>query len=79
MPLSLSDAEFAAVQAAAAPIHPQQRDAFLKALAEELVKHPTIGPGVVFRVAAELQRRYVVAAHSETAASPRNRSRRAAG
>jgi hypothetical protein len=30
-PFSLSDDEYAAVQAAAAPIHPQQRDAFLKA------------------------------------------------
>jgi hypothetical protein len=29
MPLSLSDNEFAAVQAAAAPIHPMQRSAFL--------------------------------------------------
>jgi hypothetical protein len=36
MPLSLNDAEFAPVQAAAAPIHPLQRDAFLKALAVEL-------------------------------------------
>jgi len=64
MPLSLN--EFAAVQAAAASIHPLQRDAFLKALAVELERHPVIGPGVVFRCAAELQRRFGVAAHSET-------------
>lgn len=37
MPLSLSDDEYNAVRAAAAPIHPLQRDAFLKALAVELV------------------------------------------
>jgi hypothetical protein len=36
MPLALTDAEFAAVQAAAAPIHPMQRDAFLKALPPSL-------------------------------------------
>jgi hypothetical protein len=36
MPLALPDDEFAAVQAAAAPIHPLQRDAFLKALGVEL-------------------------------------------
>ena len=36
MPLSLSDDEYNAVRAAAAPIHPLQRDAFLKALAVEL-------------------------------------------
>jgi hypothetical protein len=66
MPLSLSDDEFAAVQAAAAPIHLLRRGAFLKALAEELAKHPTIGPGVGFRAAAALQKTFVVEAHSET-------------
>jgi hypothetical protein len=72
MPLSLSDDEFAAVQAAAAPIHPMQRDAFLKALAAELERHPVVGPGVVFRAAAALQKTFVVAAHSETAHAPRH-------
>jgi hypothetical protein len=66
MPLALTDAEFAAVQAAAAPIYPQQRDAFLKALAAELERHPVVGPGVVHRCAAALQKIFVVAAHSET-------------
>jgi hypothetical protein len=42
----------------AAPIHPLQRDAFLKALGVELERHPVIGPGVVFRCAPELQRRF---------------------
>jgi hypothetical protein len=77
MPLSLSDDEYNAVQAAAAPIHPQQRDAFLKALAEELERYPVVGPGVVHRCAAELQRRFVVAAHSETSYGPRHRARQA--
>jgi hypothetical protein len=66
MPLSLSDDEYAAVQAAAAPIHPSQRDAFLKALAVELGRHPVVGPGLVFRAAAELQRTFTISAHSET-------------
>jgi hypothetical protein len=70
MPLSLSDAEFAAVQAAAAPIHPMQRDAFLKALAAELERHPVVGPGVVHRAAAALQKTFVVAA------TPKRRTRR---
>lgn len=43
-PLALNDAEIAAVQAAAAPIHLHQRDAFLKALAKELALHPVLGP-----------------------------------
>jgi hypothetical protein len=72
MPLSLSDAEYAAVQAAAAPIHPLQRGAFLKALAEELERHPVVGPGLVHRLAGELQRRYVIAPERGTAtAAPR--------
>lgn len=62
MPLSLSDDEYRAVEAAAAPIHPRQRDAFLKALAEELERHPVVGPGVVHRCAADLQRRFGVEA-----------------
>ena len=80
MPLSLSDAEYPAVQAAAAPIHPLQRDAFLKALATELERHPVIGPGLVHRCAAELQRTFGVTAHSESLiAEPRHLGARQAG
>jgi hypothetical protein len=78
MPLALTDVEMDAVQAAAAPIHPLQRDAFLKALAEELERHPVVGPGVVFRAAAQLQKSFVVAAHAETSPESRQRPRRAA-
>lgn len=59
--LSLSDAEYAAVQAAAAPIHPLQRSAFLQALAKELEPHPVVGPGLVHRLCGDLQKRYVIA------------------
>jgi hypothetical protein len=79
MPLSLSDDEYNAVQAAAAPIHPLQRDAFLKALAVELERHPVVGPGVVHRCAAALQKTFVVAAHSETSHEPRHLRARPAG
>jgi hypothetical protein len=78
MPLSLSDDEFAAVQAAAAPVHPLHRSAFLQALAKELEGHSVGGPGVVFRAAAALQKTFVVAAHSEASAEPRHRARQAA-
>jgi hypothetical protein len=74
MPLSLNDDEYAAVQGAAAPIHPLQRGAFLKALAEELERHPVVGPGVVHRCAAALQKTFVVAAHSDTSYGPRHRA-----
>jgi hypothetical protein len=72
-PLSLSDDEYSAVQAAAAPIHPLQRDAFLKALADELGRHPVVGPGLVHRLAADLQRRYVVEAQRETSSRLQHR------
>jgi hypothetical protein len=80
MPLSLSDDEYNAVQAAAAPIHPLQRGAFLQALAAELERHPVVGPGVVHRCAAALQKTFVVAAHSETSrsAEPHHRGARQA-
>jgi hypothetical protein len=78
MPLSLNDDEMNAVQAAAAPVHPLQRDAFLKALADELGRHAVIGPGVVHRAAAALQKTFVVAARTETY-GPRHRPRQAAG
>jgi hypothetical protein len=78
MPLALTDDELSAVQRAAAPVHPQQRDAFLKALAEELERHRVVGPGVVFRAASELQRRFIVQARAETGlAAPRERQARA--
>jgi hypothetical protein len=80
MPLSLSDDEYAAIQAAAAPIHPLQRDAFLKALAQALEGYSVIGPGVVFRCASELQKRFGVTAHSETShTAERHRARQAGG
>ena len=62
MPLSLTDDEYAAVQAAAAPIRPLERGAFLQALAKELEQHPVVGPGLVHRLAADLQRRFSVEA-----------------
>jgi hypothetical protein len=73
-PLCLNDDEYVAVMQAAVPIHPLQRGAFLEALATELEKHPVVGPGLVHRCAADLQRRFVVEAQRETShsAAPRH-------
>jgi hypothetical protein len=79
VPLSLSDAELSAVQRAAAPVHPRQRDAFLKALASELEQHPVVGPGLVHRLAGDVQRRYVIAPERETSPEPRHLRARQAG
>jgi len=54
--ISLSDDEFAAVMAAAQPIAPDRRDAFLQQVAHALEGCRDIGPGVVHRVVAEAQR-----------------------
>ena len=77
MPLSLNDDECNAVQAAAAPIHPRQRGAFLQALAKELEGPFRHRPWVVHRCAAALQKTFVVAAHSETSHSAEPRHVRA--
>jgi hypothetical protein len=58
------------------PIHPLQRSAFLQSLAKELELHPIVGPGLVHRLAAELQRRFVVQARTETGLAARRGSAR---
>jgi hypothetical protein len=79
-PISLNDAEYDAVMSAAAPIHPSQRGDVIQALAGELERQPAIGPGVVHRIAADLQRRYQVEARRETSvrAEPYHRGSRTA-
>jgi hypothetical protein len=77
--LSLNDDEYQAVMRAAGPVHPTQRSAFLQALAKEFEGHPAIGPGLVHRLAAQLQRQFTVEAHTETPYGPRHKPRQAAG
>jgi hypothetical protein len=57
-PIRLSDAELDAVMAACRPLQPCDRDLFLKDLAVALAALPMLGPGVVFRTIAEVQRRH---------------------
>ena len=64
-PLSLSDEEHAIIMQAAGPIDPADRVLFLLALAEELARHPVRGVGLFHRLAADLQRRFVVQARSD--------------
>jgi hypothetical protein len=49
----------------AGPIHPLRRDDFLRTLAAELRCHPVVGPRLVHRLAADLQRCYVVEVRKE--------------
>jgi hypothetical protein len=56
--LKLSDAELDAVFTAARPLDPDLRDPFLRAVANALQGKAEIGPSVVARTCAELQRQF---------------------
>jgi len=60
-PVALSDDELSAVMAAARPLAPRDRDAFLQHIAQVIASMPIRGPGSVHRAIAELQSRYFVA------------------
>ena len=57
--LSLSDDELSALMAAARPIPARSRDQFLRDVVSELSKFPEIGPGIIARICARLQRDYL--------------------
>jgi hypothetical protein len=57
-PIALSDSEMTAVLNAARPIHINDRDKFLEAVAAALGEGEN-GPGRVFRVVRELQARFL--------------------
>ena len=56
-PLALTDSELDAVLAAARPLPVERRDAFLQAVAAEL-RGREVGPGLVHRVVAQVQREF---------------------
>jgi hypothetical protein len=56
--LSLSDAEYDAIATACRPLPAHARNAFLKELAAALQSHRELGPGLVFRTIAVVQRKH---------------------
>jgi hypothetical protein len=70
-PLSLSDQEMEIVTRMAEPIAFNMRREYLKAVAEALAQYPQteIGVGLVHRVAAVVQRNFVLGARWETSLS----------
>ena len=58
MPLRLSDDELDAVMAAARPLAVERRNAFLQDVATALASCAELGPGVVHRVCAQVQREF---------------------
>jgi hypothetical protein len=57
--ICLRDDELGIVMAAAAPIDRSRRDAFLREVAAELGKLAALGPGVIARTCAAVQRRHL--------------------
>ena len=55
--IALSDEEMDQVISAAEPLRPEARSEFLAALAAELEQRQHHGPGVVYGIARDLQRR----------------------
>jgi hypothetical protein len=70
MPVSLDDDQLAIVMAAAQPLEPTARHAFLIAVAAELAKDsPELGPGSIHRLVREMQPRYFDAPRLATTVS----------
>jgi hypothetical protein len=59
VPLSFTDEELDVVYKLAAPIPPACREDFLAALAEALARYPVIGPGLLHRLGAPIQKRFM--------------------
>jgi hypothetical protein len=57
-PLALTDEQMSALLAAAHPLPPDSRSAFLETCACELAKLPAIGDGALHRVVMAVQRQY---------------------
>lgn len=51
--------ELAELQAAARPIPPRDRSEFLRDVAVKLSRYPELGPGIIGRVTAKLQRAHL--------------------
>ena len=58
MPIRLTDSELDTVFAACRPLAVRDRDAFLQDVANALASCSDVGPGTVFRICRELQRRH---------------------
>jgi hypothetical protein len=57
-PIRLNDTELDVVFSAARPLPVELRDPFLQAVADALASRGEVGPGVVYQVCREQQRRF---------------------
>ena len=56
--IALSDTELEQVMSACKPLAVRDRGPFLRALADEIAKHPAVGPGLIDRLIVETQRKF---------------------
>ena len=58
-PISLTEDQMMALTAAAQPLSPRCRSAFLEECAQELARLPEVGDGALHRVVMQVQRAYL--------------------
>ena len=57
-PIRLSDQQLNAILAAATPLDPRARSAFLADVAQEISRHPILGDGLLHRVIMQVQKKH---------------------
>ena len=79
LPLPLSDEELRQLLELAEPVAYGQRSQFLAEVAQELANSPHRGPGVTHRIAAKVQRGFVLSSQRVTLVETSQGPRRATG
>jgi hypothetical protein len=59
--ISLDDQELDIVMALAQPLHPDRRSDFLAAVVAEASKYSELGPGLISRIGATVQKTFLLA------------------
>jgi hypothetical protein len=69
----LSDEELRIVMTLAEPLHPHRRGQFLEAVLAEASRHVEVGPGLLNRIAREMQKAFIACASFSRVKSPATR------
>jgi hypothetical protein len=80
--ISLDDDELAIVTELARPLPPERRSEFLAAVMQAAAQHEVVGPGLISRIAAEMQKSFffrMPATHREAAGATRQHEHKRRG